>query len=155
MTNDKAIERIKAFRDYLCGGNPIWDVDECKEAFDIALAAMSERNLDEWCDNCKEYDHSKHCCPRFNRVIRETVEEVKQNAEPRWIPVSERLPENTRTVLTTFIEDGVAKVDTLYYFREPLGWTDFRYDEGLGRPKSYEVTAWMPLPEPWRGESDA
>lgn len=43
MTNDKAIERIKAFRDYLCGGNPIWDVDECREAFDIALAAMEQK----------------------------------------------------------------------------------------------------------------
>lgn len=72
----------------------------------------------------------------------------------RWIPTSERLPENTRTVLTTFIEDGVAKVDTLNYFGKPLEWTDFRYVEELGRPKSYEVTAWMPLPDPWKGEEE-
>lgn len=72
----------------------------------------------------------------------------------KWIPVTERLPDSTRTVLTTFIESGVVKVDTLNYFREPLGWTDFRYNEELGRPKSYEVTAWMPLPTPWRGEND-
>lgn len=72
----------------------------------------------------------------------------------QWIPVTERLPDNTRTVLTTFIEDGVAKVDTLYYFREPLGWTDFRYNEELGRPKSFEVTAWMELPEPWKEQKD-
>ena len=77
-----------------------------------------------------------------------TIDSVK------WIPVTERLPDNTRTVLTTFIESGVVKVDTLHYFREPLGWTDFRYNEELGRPKSYEVTAWMELPEPWRGEED-
>ena len=43
MKTEKAIERIKAFRDYLCGGNPIWDVGECKEAFDIAIAAMEQR----------------------------------------------------------------------------------------------------------------
>ena len=30
----------------------------------------------EWCTGCKEYDHEKHCCPRFNNVIRETVEEL-------------------------------------------------------------------------------
>ena len=32
---------------------------------------------DEWCHNCKEYDQQKHYCPRFCRVIRETVEELK------------------------------------------------------------------------------
>lgn len=32
---------------------------------------------DEWCHDCKEYDQQKHYCPRFCRVIRETVEELK------------------------------------------------------------------------------
>ena len=31
----------------------------------------------EWCRNCKEYDSEKHCCPRFNRVIRKTLEEAQ------------------------------------------------------------------------------
>lgn len=34
-----------------------------------------EPNLDEWCTDCKEYDSEHHCCPRFNRVIRETLKE--------------------------------------------------------------------------------
>ena len=42
-------------------------------------------NPDEWCQNCKEYDHDKHCCPRFNRVIRNTVEEIKQPKIGHWI----------------------------------------------------------------------
>ncbi len=37
----------------------------------------AEPSLDEWCTDCKEYDHERHCCPRFNRVIQETVEELK------------------------------------------------------------------------------
>lgn len=36
---------------------------------------MSEDN--EWCKGCKEYDKEKHCCPRWNKVIRNTVEELK------------------------------------------------------------------------------
>lgn len=32
--------------------------------------------LDEWCDTCKEYDQERHCCPRWNRVIKATLEEV-------------------------------------------------------------------------------
>lgn len=33
--------------------------------------------LDEWCTDCKEYDHEKHCCPRYNRVIREALGEIQ------------------------------------------------------------------------------
>ena len=51
MKTEKAIERIKAFRDYLCAGNPIWDVEECKEAFDIAIAAMEQRWMPAAIDN--------------------------------------------------------------------------------------------------------
>ena len=32
----------------------------------------------EWCDTCKEYDQEKHCCHRWTKVIRNTVEEMKQ-----------------------------------------------------------------------------
>ena len=28
----------------------------------------------EWCTNCKEYDHEKHCCPRWTKVIRNTLD---------------------------------------------------------------------------------
>jgi len=36
---------------------------------------------DEWCHNCKEYDYQKHYCPRFCRVIRKTVEELKSEQQ--------------------------------------------------------------------------
>ena len=36
-----------------------------------------ERNYDEWCLDCKEYDHDRHCCPRFNRVIGSVMDEIK------------------------------------------------------------------------------
>ena len=32
----------------------------------------------EWCTDCKEYDQEKHCCHRWTKVIRQTVEEVKR-----------------------------------------------------------------------------
>ena len=40
MDNEKVIERLIGYRNYLCRGNPIWDVDECREVFDRAIAAM-------------------------------------------------------------------------------------------------------------------
>lgn len=32
----------------------------------------------EWCDMCKEYDQDNHCCHRWSKVIRDTVEDMKQ-----------------------------------------------------------------------------
>lgn len=52
------------------------------------LPSAEEMAFNEWCTDCKEYDHEKGCCPRFNRVIRETVEEVKeahQEKRGRWV----------------------------------------------------------------------
>lgn len=49
---------------------------------DIALfidIAEKMLSFDEWCTDCKEYDKEKHCCPRFNKVIRETIQEIKEN----------------------------------------------------------------------------
>lgn len=49
-------------------------VSECAEIIRDLPSAHPE--LDEWCTNCKEYDHERHCCPRYNRVIRETLAEI-------------------------------------------------------------------------------
>jgi len=58
MTNEEVIERLTGFRDYLCNGNPIWDVDECREVFDRAIAAMQcVRSLDKaWFQSKGEKD---------------------------------------------------------------------------------------------------
>lgn len=42
-------------------------------------SAEREYHFDEWCTECKEYDQEKHCCPRFNAVIRTALEEAKAN----------------------------------------------------------------------------
>lgn len=41
-------------------------------------STQPERRFDEWCTDCKEYDNERHCCPRFNHVIRTTLQEVQQ-----------------------------------------------------------------------------
>ena len=65
--------------------------------------------INSWCIDCKEYDQERHCCPRYNRVIKQTLDEVYAHAETeaesrfhaqqRWIPCSERLPEPRMAVL--------------------------------------------------------
>lgn len=40
MTREEAIERIKSYKRYLMGGNPIWSVEEVAKAFDMAIEAL-------------------------------------------------------------------------------------------------------------------
>jgi len=50
-----------------------------KKMFSLAVEALENKDaLDEWCTDCKEYDKEKHCCPRFTKVIRETLKEIKE-----------------------------------------------------------------------------
>lgn len=44
-----------------------------------------EPHYDEWCTDCKEYNQKRHCCPRWNKVIKQTVEDLK-GADRKWIP---------------------------------------------------------------------
>lgn len=43
----------------------------------IKLLPSAQPDTDEWCHDCKEYDKEHHCCPRWNRVIRTTLEEAQ------------------------------------------------------------------------------
>ena len=51
------------------------------EAIALAINALEEvekhEETFEWCAGCKEYDYERHCCPRWNKAIRDTVEENK------------------------------------------------------------------------------
>ena len=42
---------------------------------DIDKMPSAEDESFEWCTDCKEYDQEAHCCHRWSKVIRKTVEE--------------------------------------------------------------------------------
>ena len=52
-------------------------VSELVDIIKLLPSAQPEYRMDEWCTDCKEYDQEKHCCPRFNHVIRATLQEVQ------------------------------------------------------------------------------
>lgn len=82
---------------------------------------------------------------KFNeRQIARIIRRVKKELERRWIPVTERLPENQEFVLISFKEPVVPNVG---FYDVDGKWTDgtnASYD-------NFEVVAWMPLPEPYTG----
>lgn len=69
---------------------------------------------------------------------------------PRWIPVTERLPEEYGKYLVTVDLDYYVAVITLYYGR--IHRKDVFYDDSeYGGIQWDGVIAWMPLPEPYKG----
>lgn len=66
---------------------------------------------------------------------------------PKWIPCSERLPLHGSRVLVTATHKklGHTAVDVFRYHGDDYGWENSDF---------CTVTAWMPLPEPWKGECE-
>lgn len=85
-----------------CGNAADWQ--RIYDAVDF-LKEYEERGLNESCEDCKEYDSEKHYCPRFCRVIRTTVEELKENEKKR--PVCEKCGKQIDyVVINAFNYDG-------------------------------------------------
>ena len=74
-------------------------------------------------------------------------------SEPQWIPCSERLPEENLPVLV-----AVKQKDRLPKWIKEQTYsyvTDIDvYDDGDFDTHKNKVVAWMPLPEPYKGEED-
>ena len=68
--------------------------------------------------------------------------DIAMPSAQQWIPVSERLPEEGVQVLVTDDAGGLATIDVdCGYFDEEYGRFEWFH--------SQNVTAWMPLPEPY------
>ena len=99
---------------------PLWEMDEDEKAeWRRWTAILGERSA---------FKHDVADAP--------TIDPVK------WIPVAERLPEEEVQVLVTDDAGGLATIDVDGgYFDEEYGRFEWFH--------SQNVTAWMPLPEPY------
>lgn len=68
--------------------------------------------------------------------------------EPRWIPCSERLPEEGVNVLLCIKDWESQKTKIVVSLRR-----DYNYWDGLGRDIRGDIT-WMPLPEPYKADEE-
>lgn len=100
------------------------------------------------------------------QITEEVLEQINKipaaDVEPRWIPVTERLPEEDKEVLisyrykegegdTSHSDIDITSYGQMYFGGQKVGrvkhWrAPFEYFES-----NYEVIAWMPLPEPYKG----
>lgn len=115
--------------------------------------------LDEYGDYCDQTEYEE----AFDVAITALSNSENPN---RWIPVTERLPEDGRYLVT--IGDAIDRpmvaircfnkdlsmVDD-YEFEDKKGisgWTE--YDSEYGWYIDYKVIAWMPLPQSYQGEEN-
>ena len=87
----------------------------------------------------------KHPAIVIKHIMDETIEALPPvTPQQTWIPVSERLPEEGVDVLACFYT-GERNYKMMVSRR-----SDYNYWNGVGRTS--DMVAWMPLPEPWKGE---
>jgi len=129
-------------------GHGAWVTDLCNRAAE-AIEELLNVKLHESCTDCPLYDKDNHRCPRFNAVIPTAIEDalaelLSEQPEQRWIPVSERLPEEDFLATTEWGDVTYASVSG--------GDSDIYIHEGNTNADWSDIIAWQPLPEPYKGE---
>lgn len=91
-------------------------------------------------------------------IITDREPEVEVTSERRWIPVTERLPEESGTYIVCCDDSGCPMDEGIWYqsevvvcaecevYRNSVGWT--WYENGTEYDLEGIVTHWMPMPEP-------
>ena len=131
----------------------------------IELLSTADDYEDRVCRSYRRY--SCKTCPykgmdctyraKADHLIANGVTVTDNNVGGKWIPVTERLPENDygkhwkeRTHYLVRLYNGLMMVAT-FGFKEYAWWID-SHSCVLAKEHYTEVTHWMPLPEPPKGE---
>ena len=131
---------------------PEWDCYIC--GFIVQdVSAKQVKYEDEWVDRDAIYLYTdeKEAEAKAEQLLRQ-----RNRLKSRWIPVTERLPENDDYVLMSFenfslplvgryVDDG--KLGGAWYLGDC-------FDEDTCLANDLFVNAWMPLPEPYREDEE-
>ena len=96
------------------------------------------------CGECEAYNKEKHHCPKFCKVIKETVKEIEENHND-WISCSERLPKYGEVVMCSCTNGGITISCITHKGVKPSKSVRFG---------QHSVIAWQPLPKPFQPKGE-
>ena len=108
-------------------------------AINVAIKALEQ----EPCSNCcngDQIEQAKLCQKSY-------LAGMEHKQEPKWIPVSERLPEDRREVLVMAYWHETYQVMMASYFGDGLWWC-VPFNNCGEHMQRLKPKAWMPLPDP-------
>lgn len=123
------------------------EIEKIKAESADYLRGLNSCCLIDWNTYDKAFDF-------YMGLIDASYEQGKKDAEQRWIPVTERLPEEAEKTYWVCTDAG---------HQCECRWTNDMYGLGanewskwgwhvMDKPQYSKIIAWMPLPEPYRGE---
>ena len=144
-----------------------YEYQECISAHDYIAAeqcgecAQKQNQLAEWLKELKDY---RERIPSYEAGYNDAKKEIalsgeyervyergKSDAEQtRWIPVSERLPEDHQRVLITVINYAGNKVVRVAEYRDKKKKFQVKENSEEWEVGEKGLLAWRPLPEPYK-----
>jgi hypothetical protein len=112
--------------------------------------SKQERDIVKFC-----YDSMEHILDRLPQYRPDNVyEDAKNTNVPgKWIPITERTPEDESYILVSF--ENYTGLSIARYEEDDEGGRFYPGDEDEAYSKYWiYVNAWMPLPEPYREVTD-
>ena len=99
------------------------------------------------CGDCEAYNKEKHHCPKFCKVIKETVKEIEENHNG-WIPCSEHQPEEAGTYNVTAYDGRILRSTHAKWQPRLKSWNL------TGTMAYWKIIAWKKLPTPYQPKGD-
>lgn len=151
-------DKLKVFYEYVGEllGRPVY-------THEFADPDIQEKASDDFYKLCrettpevqKEMEYWHKLAQSYAHTICEMSKAIAEHGEKRWIPCSERLPEEEKNKywICTDTEYQCScrwTNDNPFWNGKTSDWHWSIFDI----PQYSKVVAWMPLPKPWRGEKE-